>query len=90
MDPPGKAPMTTIGWTTKGDDLVTIEAANATVLDGMLAAQDAVGYSVSWVELSQTVAKGILTNGSGQRVIVVDVDNANVQDAVAAAVWVNE
>ena len=81
---------TTIGWTTKGDDLVTIEAANATVLDGMLAAQDAVGYSVSWVELSQTVAKGILTNGSGQRVIVVDVDNANVQDAVAAAVWVNE
>lgn len=81
---------TTIGWTTKGDDLVTIEAANATVLDGMIAAQDAVGYSVSWVELSQTVAKGILVNGSGQRVIVVDVDNANVQDAVAAAVWVNE
>lgn len=61
----------------------------------MIEAQAAIGCSIAWVELSMTVARGTFSFGvkgdhAEERVAVVDLDNADVRDALAATMWVNE
>lgn len=82
---------TTIGWATKGDEIITIDGHDFTLLDGMLEAQNDIGFSVHWNTLTSTVVRGQYTDLIGvlHRVIVVDLDNADVKDAVAATMWVN-
>lgn len=60
------------------------------LIDGMLDAQDDLGQ-VRWVDLSQTIAKGLATDqqhGGEHRVIVVDEDNADGGDIISAMLWV--
>lgn len=98
---------TTVGYATKGQEIVTIDGPNITLLDAMMEAQHAIGFGVTWIKLTETVARGtfegirnVVTttqHGTGDstlygqhRVIAIDLDNADVHDAVAATMWVNE
>lgn len=84
-----------IGWATKGAEVIAIEGTDITVLDGMIEAQDAIGCSITWTNLSMTVARGTFSFGvvgdtAEERVVVVDLDNASVKEAVDACLWANE
>ena len=84
-----------IGWATKGDEVRAIEGNDITVLDGMIEAQNAIGKSITWTKLSMTVAYGTFSWGvkgdlAEERVVVIDLDNADVKTAVEAALWANE
>ncbi|AHJ88494.1 hypothetical protein 40BC_094 [Mycobacterium phage 40BC] len=94
---------TTIGHMTKGVELDLFAATDANVLDGMIRAQGALGQ-ITWTKISETVAFGqfteivsahndaterVETREETRRVVVLDVDNADVKTAVEAAFWVN-
>ena len=84
--------MTTVGYATKASLVVDLEAPNFTLLDAMIEAQAVVGQIV-WSTITRTVARGTYVDdltGALHRVIAVDLDNADVADAVAATMWVNE
>lgn len=94
---------TTIGHMTKGVELDLFAANDATVLDGMIRAQNALGQ-ITWTRISEQVAFGnftevisahndatdrVETRTETRRVVVLDVDNTDVKTAVEAAFWVN-
>lgn len=88
---------TTIGWVIKGENVVTIDGTDITVLDGMLDAQNALGQ-ITWTDLTTTVARGTyvpagvipVSADELHRIAVIDLDNADVAEALAATLWVNE
>ncbi|AER47316.1 hypothetical protein SEA_BROWNIE5_86 [Mycobacterium phage Brownie5] len=87
-DPPGKAEMITIVTPTNTLDL---DADDATLLDGMITAQDELAAVISWDDLSHEVAYGHTTNAAGEpqtRVAVIDLDRATARQALTAATWV--
>lgn len=64
----------------------------AQILDGMIAAQNDLGQ-ISWTALTENIARGgHHNNGNGgqDRVAVIDTDNADGLDIIAAVNWVNE
>lgn len=84
-----------IGWATKGAEVIAIEGTDITVLDGMIEAQNVIGRSITWTDLSMVVARGTyswVVSGdlAEERVVVVDLDNASVKEAVDACLWANE
>ena len=72
-----------------------ITGTDLTVLDGMLEAQGNVGQ-ITWVELTQTIARGTFVRAGVTpvsadelgKIAVVDTDNADAREAIAAALWV--
>lgn len=84
---------TTIGWVIKGENVVTIDGNDITVLDGMLDAQNDLGQ-ITWTDLTTTVARGTYVYRDAdieieRNIAVIDLDNADVADALAATIWVN-
>lgn len=67
------------------------------LLDALFEAQDNIGQ-VTWIELTRTVAKGTFVRAGVTpvsadelgRVAVVDTENADAREAIAAALWVAE
>ena len=85
---------TTIGWVIRGENVVTIDGNDITVLDGMLDAQNNLGQ-ITWTELTTTVARGTYTYRDAnieieRNIAVIDLDNADVAEALDATIWVNE
>ena len=82
---------TAVVYMTQGSDPVEVDQAGATLLDGMVRAQDDLG-TIHWTKLGMTIAYGVFwptTDGLTARVVAVDADNCDVRDALEAAVWVN-
>lgn len=80
--PSGNRYLTVRGEVTRKDETY----AAATVLDGMISAQDDLGQ-VNWVNLSATIAQGWVYNsqyGGNDRVAVIDTDNADGSDIIDA------
>ncbi|ANZ52379.1 hypothetical protein J3996_gp85 [Mycobacterium phage Laurie] len=64
---------------------------DATLLDGMITAQDELAAVISWNDLSHEVAYGHTTNAAGEpqtRVVVIDLDRATARQALTATNWV--
>lgn len=81
--PSGNRYLTVRGEVTRRDVKGQLDA---TVLDGMISAQDDLGQ-VNWVNLSMTIAQGWVYNaehGGNDRVVVIDTENADGSDVIDA------
>ena len=82
--------MSTVVYITAGTmtDL-SQDSSITTVFDGMIAAQDAEGESITWDTLTYRIAVGQLAFAGNARVAVLDLDIADGMDVVRLTSYVN-